>query len=51
MKRQFGKIAVVLDRAPPHRSKTLKKKSGRDRNIRFVDLPRGSPYLNMNEEY
>ena len=51
MKRRFGKIAVVLDRAPPHRSKVLKKKFGRDRDVRLVYLPRGLSYLSMIEEY
>lgn len=51
MKRRFGKIAVVLDRAPPHSSKVLRKKFERGRDARFVYLPRGLSYLNMIEEY
>ena len=51
MKRRFGKIAGVLDRAPPHRFKVLKKKFGCDRDVRSVYLPRGLSYLSMIEEY
>lgn len=51
MNRRFGKIAVVLDRAPPHCAKALKQKFGRNGDVRFVYLPRGSLYLNMIEEY
>ena len=51
MNRRFGKIAVVLDRAPPYCAKALRQKFGCDGDVRFVYLPRGSPYLNMIEEY
>ena len=51
MRRLFGKINVILDRASPHRSKYLRQKFGRDGDVRFVYLPRGSPYLNVIEKY
>ena len=51
MRRRFGKIAVVLDKVPPHCSRALRQRFGRDGDIRFVYLPRGSSYLSMIEEY
>ena len=51
MKRQFGRMAIILDRAPPHRSRALRQRFGRNGDVRFIYLPRGSPYLNVIEEY
>ena len=49
MKQRFRRIAVALDKAPPYRSKALRRKFGRDGDVRLVNLPRGSPHLNMIE--
>ena len=50
-KAEVRKVAVILDKAPQHRSKVLRKRFGRNRDVKFVYFPRGSPYLNMLEEY
>ena len=50
MQRHFGKVAVVTDRASPHRAKLVKKLLRENKNIRIIYLPKGSPYLNAVEE-
>ena len=50
MQRHFGKVAVVTDRASPHRAKLVKKLLRENKNIRIIYLPKGSPYLNTVEE-
>ena len=50
MQRHFGKVAVVTDRASPHRAKLVKKLLRENKNIRIIYLPKGSPYLNVVEE-
>ena len=50
MQRHFGKVAVVMDRASPHRAKLVKKLLRENKNIRVIYLPKGSPYLNATEE-
>ena len=50
MQRHFGKVAVVMDRAPPHRAKLVRKLLQENKNIRIIYLPKGSPYLNAVEE-
>ena len=53
---EFGKVAIIMDRASPHNSdKTRELIRGyrRDhpgRDIQLIFLPRGSPYLNVVEE-
>ena len=51
MLKKFGKIAVILDRAPAHRAKLVRKfqRCHKDR-IKLIYLPKGSPYLNAVEE-
>ena len=46
MQRHFGKVAVVTDRASPHRAKLVKKLLRENKNIRIIYLQKGSPYLN-----
>ena len=50
MQRRFGKVAVVTDRASPHRAKLVKKLLRENKNIGIIYLPKGSPYLNAVEE-
>ena len=50
MQRRFGKVAVVTDRASPHRAKSVKKLLRESKNIKIIYLPKGSPYLNAVEE-
>ena len=50
MQRRFGKVAVVTDRASPHRAKLVKGLLRENKNIRIIYLPKGSPYLNAIEE-
>ena len=50
LQRRFGKVAAVMDRASPHRAKSVKKLLRENKNIRIIYLPKGSPYLNAVEE-
>ena len=50
MQRRFGKVAVVTDRASPHRAKLVKGLLRENKNIRIIYLPKGSPYLNAVEK-
>ena len=48
LQRHFGK--VVVDRASPHRAKTVKKLLRENKSIKIIYPPKGSPYLNTVEE-
>ena len=50
MQRHFGKMAVVTDRASPHRAKLVKNLLRENKNIRIIDLSKGSLYFNAVEE-
>ena len=50
MQRHFGKVVAVVDRASPHRAKSVKELLRENKNIKIVYLPKGSPYLNAVEE-
>ena len=50
MQRRFGKVAVVVDRAPPHKAKAVRKLLRENKNIKIIYLPKGSPFLNAMEE-
>ena len=50
MQRRFGKVAVVTDRASPHRAKSVKKLLRENKNIKIIYLPKGSQYHNAVEE-
>ena len=50
MQRWFGKVVVVTDRVSPHRSRFVKKLLRRNRHIKIIYFPEGSPYLNAVEE-
>ena len=51
MQKRFGKVAVITDRAPPHRSKLVRKFLRANRSIRILYFPKDSPHLNAVEEY
>lgn len=44
LQRHFGKVAAVMDRASPHRTKAVKKLLRENRNIKIIYLPKGSSY-------
>ena len=49
--KHFGKIAVVLDRAPQHRACIIKQfLKQHKKDIRLIYLPTSSPYLNAIKE-
>ena len=50
LQRHFGKVVMICDRAPQHRSKMVKKFLRTNKNIKIMYLPKGSPYLNAVEE-
>ena len=50
MQQHFGKVAVMTDRAPQHRSKLVRELLRKNKNIRIIYFPKGSPYLNVVEE-
>ena len=50
MQRHFGKVAVMVDRASPHRAKAVRTLLHENKNIKIIYLPKGSPYLNAVEE-
>ena len=43
MQRHFGKVVAVVDRASPHRAKSVKELLRENKNIKIVYLPKGSP--------
>ena len=48
--RRFGKILMIVDRAPQHRANVVKNLLKNRPDIKLMLLPRGSPYLNAVEE-
>ena len=50
MQRHFGKMAVVADRAPPHKAKAVRKLLRENKNIKIIYHQKGSPFLNSMEE-
>ena len=50
MQKHFGNVAVMVDRASPHRAKLVKKLLRENKNIKIIYLPKGSPFLNPVEE-
>ena len=47
--RRFKRVALILDRAPAHRSRLARKTFGSN-NVEFVYLPKASPYLDASEQ-
>ncbi len=50
LNRKWGKVTVILDRAPQHRAKAVRKFLRKNPNVKLIYLPKGSPYLNAVEE-
>ena len=50
MHRCFGKIAVITDKASPHRARLVEDSLRENKKIKIIYLPKGSPYLNAVEE-
>ncbi len=49
-RKKFGKIFVIVDRAPQHKAKVVKKYLRKNKDVKLAYLPRGSPHLSMIEE-
>ena len=47
--RCFGKIAIITDKASPHRAKLVEDLLRKNKEIKIIYLPKGSPYLNAVE--
>ena len=50
MQGHFGNVAMITDRAAPHRSKLVRKFLCENRNVKISYLLKGSPHLNVAEE-
>ena len=50
LQKRFGKAVLICDRAPQHRSKLVKEFLRKNKNVRIMYFPKGSPYLNAVEE-
>jgi len=51
LRRKFGKVAVILDRAPQHRAAAVREFLGScGKTVKLISLPVGSPQLNAVEE-
>ena len=48
--RKFGKIFVIVDRAPQHKSKKTRRYLKNNKDINLAYLPSASPHLSMIEE-
>ena len=48
--RRFGRIAAIADGTSVHRSKQVRKIPRKNKEIKIICLPKGSPYLNPVEE-
>ena len=47
--RRFKRVALLLDRAPTHRSTLARKAFGKNKNVEFTSLPEASKYLSASE--
>ena len=50
LQRHFGKAVLICDRAPQHRSRHVREFLRKNKNVRIMYFPKGSPYLNAVEE-
>ena len=50
MRKRFGGVTLITDRAPSHRSRLVRKFLRANRNSRILYFPKGSPHLNAVEE-
>ena len=49
-RRKFGKIFVIVDKAPQHKANDVKKYLRKNKDVKLAYLLRGSPHLSMIEE-
>lgn len=49
-RKKFGKIFVIIDRAPQHKARDVKKYLRKNKDVKLAYLPKGSPHLSMIEE-
>ena len=49
-RKKFGKIFVIVDRAPQSKANDVKKYLCKNKDVKLAYLPRGSPHLSMIEE-
>ena len=50
LRRHFGKVAVTVDRASPHRARLVREFLRKNGDVKVIYLPKGSPFLNAMEE-
>ena len=50
LQKHFGKVVMICDRVPQHRSKMVREFLRTNKNIRITYFPKSSPYLNAVEE-
>ena len=50
LQRHFGKAVLICDRAPQHRSRHVREFLRKNKNVKIMYFPKGSPYLNAMEE-
>ena len=50
LQRHFGKAVLICDRAPQHRSRHVREFLRKNKNVKIMYFPKGSPYLNAVEE-
>ena len=48
--KKFGKIFVVVDRAPQHKANGMKEYLRKNKDVKLAYLPKGSSHLSMIEE-
>ena len=50
LQKHFGKAVLICNRAPQHHSKLVKEFLRKNKSVRIMYFPKGSPYLNAVEE-
>ena len=50
LQKHFGKAVMICDRAPQHRSRLVREFLRKNKNVKIMYFPKGSPYLNAVEE-
>ena len=50
LQRHFGKAVLICDLAPQHRSRLVREFLRKNKNVKIMYFPKGSPYLNAVEE-
>ena len=50
LQKYFGKAVLICNRAPQHRSRLIREFLRKNKNVKIMYFPKGSPYLNAVEE-